>query len=415
MSFIKNIELWNNQRPRVCDFDILDYCYVGGIGNTCTESTNAPNTEDSFLTARVTSDAWLKAVNEYFIASVSFYYDQGFNDSTVSSIVIPDGLLNEKCNPLSNYTELCALYYAQPDGFIMKSIDFKIKRAQLENSLLPDSDPNKKTGTYSYTESIPNSPFTAVPYTYTIDFTNYQTPDYDNYIEYRTILGDMMQQLKKIMTATGNHSFTPFTVPPICSGDITIGTQIWTQCNLDITNYRNGDTIPQVQDPTAWSNLTTGAWCYYQINSEDASQLGKLYNWYAVNDPRGLAPIGYHIPTDIEWSTLTNYLGGAIDAGDKLKKTGKSSRECVTLTNVVNWQTPNSFNVTNSTLFTALPGGYRDEFGSFTSAGYEGYWWTKTTDSTNTAWSRRMLYNTPEVERLSQNKNIGFSVRIIKD
>jgi hypothetical protein len=214
MSFIKNIEIWNNHRPRVCNFDIEDYCNSGAMGNTCTEITGAPDTEDLFTTAKATSDAWLKAVNEYFLASVSFYYDPGFADSSVSSIVIPDGLLNEKCNPLSNYTELCDLYYSQPDGFIMKSIDFKIKRAQLENSLLPDSNPNKKTGTYSYTEIIPNAPFTAgVSYTYTIDFTNYQTPDYNNYIEYRTILGDMMQQLKKIMTATGNHSLTPFDIP----------------------------------------------------------------------------------------------------------------------------------------------------------------------------------------------------------
>lgn len=100
---------------------------------------------------------------------------------------------------------------------------------------------------------------------------------------------------------------------------ITIGTQIWSNTNLDVTTYRDGTPIPQVTDPTAWVNLTTGAWCYYNNDPANGAIYGKLYNWYAVagihdaaslNDPslrKQLAPQGWHIPTDAEWTTLTDF------------------------------------------------------------------------------------------------------------
>jgi len=198
MSFIKNIEIWNNHRPRVCNFDIEEYCLIGAAGNTCTENTNIPENEDLYGTARATYDAWLAAVDNYFLASYNFYYDPGYQDPITGDIIIPEGLLNEK----------------QPDGFVIKSINFRSKREQIQNSLLPPGDPNKKTGIETNTISIPVGPnVPAQPYTYSIDFTNYQTPEYSHYLEYRTSLGDMMQQLKKIMTATGNHPLTPFDIP----------------------------------------------------------------------------------------------------------------------------------------------------------------------------------------------------------
>ena len=93
-----------------------------------------------------------------------------------------------------------------------------------------------------------------------------------------------------------------------------IGTQTWTNKNLNVSRYRNGDSIPQVQDPIQWGNLTTGAWCYYENKTANGTIYGKLYNWYAINDPRRLAPTGYHIPTIEEWKTLINYCGG-IESG----------------------------------------------------------------------------------------------------
>src|SRR5580765_7574137 len=98
---------------------------------------------------------------------------------------------------------------------------------------------------------------------------------------------------------------------------IKIGTQKWMSRNLDVTYYRNGDVIPHVTDPTKWQALTTGAWCWYNNDSANGAVYGKLYNWYAVNDPRGLVPAGWHIPSDAEWNTLSTYLG--IYAGGKMK------------------------------------------------------------------------------------------------
>ena len=103
---------------------------------------------------------------------------------------------------------------------------------------------------------------------------------------------------------------------------VKIGTQVWMSTNLDVTYYRNGDKIPQVKDSVKWARLTTGAWCWYNNDSATGAVYGKLYNWYAVNDPRGLAPIGWHIPSDTEWDTLSARLGGASKAGGKLKDTG---------------------------------------------------------------------------------------------
>ena len=117
-------------------------------------------------------------------------------------------------------------------------------------------------------------------------------------------------------TSYGNEvSFTTTTVTNVCGNvtdidsntynSVTIGTQCWTQTNLNVSKYRNGDIIPQVTDPTAWANLTSGAWCYFDNDTSNGPVYGKLYNWYAVNDPRGLAPADWHIPSDDEWTVLT--------------------------------------------------------------------------------------------------------------
>ena len=115
--------------------------------------------------------------------------------------------------------------------------------------------------------------------------------------------------------------------------------------NLDVALYRNGDIIPQVIDSPQWANLTTGAWCYNNNDSSNNATYVKLYNWYAVNDVRGLAPLGWHIPGTEEWSGLTYFLGGDSLAGGKMKAT--------TL-----WNSPNT-GASNKSGFTGFPGGYR--------------------------------------------------------
>jgi len=184
---------------------------------------------------------------------------------------------------------------------------------------------------------------------------------------------------------------------------ITIGSQNWAPKNLDVASYRNGDPIPEVQDASAWANLTTGAWCYYSNNTANGTTYGKLYNWYAVNDARGLAPNGYHIPTDAEWTTLSSYLGGTVTAGGKMKEAGTS-----------HWLSPNT-GATNSSGFTGLPGGVRDYNGSFYVIGANGNWWGSSEYDTGFAWFRYLNSDNGDVNGYYDDKRIGFSVRCLKD
>jgi uncharacterized protein (TIGR02145 family) len=185
---------------------------------------------------------------------------------------------------------------------------------------------------------------------------------------------------------------------------VTIGGQVWMQKNLNVCKYRNGDDIPQVQDPTLWANLTTGAWCYYENNTANGSIYGKLYNWYAVNDPRGLAPLGYHVPTDADWTTLTTFLGGTAVAGGKMKATGTSL-----------WTSPNTA-ATNESGFTGLPGGSRNDVdGLFGYVGNIGSWWSSSEDDTTAAFGRTLGYSFGNVSYFIFPKGRGFSVRCVKE
>ena len=185
----------------------------------------------------------------------------------------------------------------------------------------------------------------------------------------------------------------------------TICCQSWMTKNLDVATYRNGDPIPKVTDNAAWAALTTGAYCYYNNDSATyAATYGKLYNWYAVNDPRGLAPEGWHVPTDFDWTTLENCLGGAAVAGGAMKETG-----------TIHWTTPNT-EATNISGWAGLPGGYRGFNGTFSVVGFYGYWWSSTEDDTTNAWYRDLSYNNGNIFRSGVDKNgYGFSVRCLRD
>ena len=190
--------------------------------------------------------------------------------------------------------------------------------------------------------------------------------------------------------------------------EIKIGTQTWTSKNLDVSTYRNGDPIPEVQDKETWAILTTGAWCYYQNKTANGTKYGKLYNFYAVKDPRGLAPKGYHIPSDAEWDILFDYLGGDTIAGAKTK-----SRS--------GWK--DNGNGTNTSGFNALPGGFRINVGTvepyiyavFAYVGANGYWWSSSEDNASNAWSRNLLSDYHNLDSDSSIGQNGYSVRCIKD
>jgi uncharacterized protein (TIGR02145 family) len=210
-------------------------------------------------------------------------------------------------------------------------------------------------------------------------------------------------------TTTTSTTLTPTTTTTSTTLDpniIPIGTQIWTNRNLDVETYRDGTPIPQVTDPTEWANLTTGAWCYYENNTANGVVYGKLYNWYAVNDSRGLAPLGYHVPSDEDWTTLTTYLG--TNPGGKMKSTG-TLQEGTGL-----WQSPNG-GATNESGFTGIPGGDRYFNGTFVNIGGYGSWWSSSEGDTTNAWFRTLNYLNGNAFRGNYNKKYGFSVRLIKD
>jgi len=184
---------------------------------------------------------------------------------------------------------------------------------------------------------------------------------------------------------------------------VQIGTQVWMVENLKTIKYNDGTPIPLVTDSTAWSNLTTPGYCWYNNDTANKNAYGALYNWFTVNTGI-LAPTGWHVPTDAEWTTLTTYLGGESIAGGKLKETG-----------LTHWRSPNA-GATNESGFTALPGSHRDINGAFSAIGDDGYWWSVTEyGSTGKVWYRNMNYNYAGVVRVSNNKINGHSVRCVKD
>ncbi len=186
---------------------------------------------------------------------------------------------------------------------------------------------------------------------------------------------------------------------------VSIGTQIWMSKNLDLAFYRNGDTIPQITDSLEWANLTTGAWCYYNNDSELGKIYGKLYNWYAINDSRCLAPKGWHIPSDFEWETLSNFLGGINNAGNKLKESGIS-----------HWA-DQYYGTTNETGFTALPGGYRSSIGSllFYGIGSNCYFWSSSEKDQKESWYWKLQSKNASFNNDIVNKVNGMSIRCIRD
>ncbi|MCP4704678.1 MAG: hypothetical protein GY865_08720 [candidate division Zixibacteria bacterium] len=183
-----------------------------------------------------------------------------------------------------------------------------------------------------------------------------------------------------------------------------IGDQTWMLQNLKVTNYRNGDPIPNVTDDGAWGGLSTGAYCEYDNDINNVSTYGRLYNWHAVDDSRNIAPEGWHVPTDAEWQTLVDYLGGVSVAGGKMKETGTT-----------HWDSPNT-GATNESGFSGLPGGYRyGTTGPFYYVGRTTLFWSSTEYFGLYAWYRTLDYSYSDIGRSNLFKNYGFSVRCVKD
>ena len=192
---------------------------------------------------------------------------------------------------------------------------------------------------------------------------------------------------------------------------VTIGTQVWMTKNLDVSTFRNGDPIPEAKTDEEWERagkLKQPAWCYYDNDTANGAKYGKLYNWYAVNDSRGLAPVGYHIPTDAEWTKLTDFLGGEKAACTKMKS--KSGWNSVNTGNGLK-----SGNGTNTSGFSGLPGGVRYSDGTFDLIGKYSNWWSSTEYYAIMAWYCYLSYGYGNVNRNLSAREWGFSVRCVKD
>jgi uncharacterized protein (TIGR02145 family) len=183
---------------------------------------------------------------------------------------------------------------------------------------------------------------------------------------------------------------------------VKIGSQVWMALNLRATRYSDGSPIPRVTDNTAWSLLSTPAFCWYMNDSSTYAALcGAMYNWYAVNSGI-LCPEGWHVPSDAEWTILTDYLGGVSLAGGKMKEAGTT-----------HWLSPNT-GASNSSGFTAIPGGFRHN-GSFWDYGYNANWWSSSDHNSTESWARKIFYYSGTVLRDVNHMNIGFSVRCLKN
>lgn len=223
---------------------------------------------------------------------------------------------------------------------------------------------------------------------------------------YTTILTDIPTADKTITfnfvdCTDGDGNDYPVIVTP--KGEGKAGNIMWMGGNLRTTRYSDGADIPVAAGNADWSSLSTPGYCWFSNNeSANKSTYGALYNWYTVNTGK-LCPAGWRVPTDEEWTSLTNLLGGEKAAGGKLKEAG-----------MIHWDSPNT-DATNETGFTALPGGYRISNGVFTGLRDYGKWWTATPVNENDAWFRYMGFDFGNVKRSIFDKNFGCSVRCVKD
>jgi len=198
--------------------------------------------------------------------------------------------------------------------------------------------------------------------------------------------------------------------PPISVSDIDgniyhgvyIGDQIWLNENLKVTHFCNGDPIPNVIG-AEWSSLTTGAYCDYDNNENNSTTYGRLYNWFATNDSRNLAPEGWHIPSDEEWQNLIEFIGGNSIASGKMKEQGTE-----------HWNSPNA-GATNESGFSALPSGSRSSYGDFYGLfDVARFWFSSEYDSINAWWADLVNWNS-EFSIVYDNKKYGNSVRCVRD
>ena len=202
-----------------------------------------------------------------------------------------------------------------------------------------------------------------------------------------------------------------FTLVGCGTNSVKIGEQEWMTENLNVDHFQNGDIIQEAKTKEEWVKAGKNeepAWCYYDNNSSNGEKYGKLYNFYSVIDPRGLAPNGWHVPTEAEWAVLTNYL---LD-------NGHNGIEGTALKATSGWNDDvdgKGGNGTDDYGWLGLPGGSRSGSGNFSSVGGYGYWWSSSQSNTSNAWYRHLYGSKSNVYSYNYYKDFGFSVRCLRD
>jgi uncharacterized protein (TIGR02145 family) len=234
-------------------------------------------------------------------------------------------------------------------------------------------------------------------------------PDCNTYLKFLLLIAGVLLMVVSGCKKSGT-SYYPVPPPVVYDMDsnayhtVTIGSQAWLVENLRTTRYRNGDPVSLVTDSAAWAAAAAGAYCNYWNLQANVCDYGRLYNGHAVSDPRNIAPAGWHIPSDEEWTTLTTFLGGEPVSGGQLKETGFD-----------HWAVPNS-GASNSTRFSGLPAGYRNEAGWFGNQHFSAIYWSSTLHDASHMWYRYMYYNYEGMYRdFYHDTQHGFSVRCVYD
>lgn len=271
-----------------------------------------------------------------------------------------------------------------------------------------------------------------------VDFTNYKSGTDLNSFTFN--LGDQLKftsftfQGERVITSspsgdqtycfqyTGNPCPGTPTVADIDGNvynTVLIGEQCWMKENLKTTTYKNGTSIPNVTEGSSWTNLTTGAYVWYGNEINWKEKYGALYNWFATIDPNGLCPVGWHVPSHTEWTTLTTVIGGTSSPfGNKLKSCRQVN---LTLGGYCNtsehprWEQDITHYGTDDYGFSTLPGGYCNNEGSFGNYGNYGHWWSSTNHSSTNSWGRTLGNGYGYVAEGNYSKLYGLSVRCLRD
>ena len=310
-------------------------------------------------------------------------------DSITYTVLNPSNLLTITTLPITNLTDTTAI----SGGNITNDGGTPITQRGLVWSTSPnpttaDNFTSEGTGTGSFSSEVTGLTVN-ITYYLRAYATNSDGTAYGNELSFNLITSN---------PGTG-VTFDGYTYSSIVLGN----GQEWIAENLRTVVYANGDPIPNVPDNIQWQNLTSGAWVHYNNDNQYEVPYGKLYNWYTVADPRNVCPTGWHVPTDSEWTILTDYLGGETIAGVKMKRTGTQY-----------WTSPNQY-ANNQSGFSGLPGGFRYFDGNFNGIHGNGDWWSSTEYNLTQAKARSLYYFHGNVETLYSRKIDGASVRCLKD